>query len=101
MLIIIDMSTALLLNKEGTLEPIKPTNGTHFTLAELCKALDCEMIEVIYLNDADNIMIGDEEGRLKDDYVINPIATKIYQESWKTTNDIVGNIILCPSKMLK
>jgi hypothetical protein len=92
---------SLLLNKEGTLEPLKPTNGTHFTLAELRKALDCEMIEVIYLNDTDNIMIGDEEGRLKDDYVINPIATKIYQESWNTRNDIVGDVILCPSSMLR
>ena len=95
------MSTALLLNKEGTLEPIAPSNRTHFTLAELRKALDCEMIEVIYLNDTDNIMIGDDWARLIDNYVVNPIATKIYQESWKTTNDIVGNIILCPSKMLK
>jgi hypothetical protein len=92
---------SLLLNKEGTLEPLKPTNGTHFTLAELRKALDCEFIEVIYLNETDNIMIGDEEGRLKDDYVINPIATKIYQESWNTRNDIVGDVILCPSSMLR
>jgi hypothetical protein len=92
---------SLLLNKEGTLEPLKPTNGTHFTLDELRKALDCEMIEVIYLNETDNIMIGDEEGRLKDDYVINPIATKIYQESWNTRNDIVGDVILCPSSMLR
>ena len=95
--------TALLLTEEGTIEPIKPANGSNFTLEELRTHIGCRLVEVIYLNNSgdndDPIMIGDEEGRLFGEPIVNPIATKVYQDSWKTSRDIVGNIVLCTSQM--
>lgn len=93
---------------DGTLEIIKPTNGTDFQLGELYRLIGCEMIEVIYLNnggeDDDLIMIGDEEARLKDESNFNMMATGLYCTSWRADPNrynIVGDVILCPSRMLR
>ena len=101
------MATATLLHQDGDIQGIQPANGTDFSLSELKDLLGCSYIEVIYLNpgnifDEDYlIMIGDEEGRLISDPVENVQATKIYRESWGCEQNIVGNIVLCPSSMLK
>ena len=99
------MEKAKLLSSSGWFEQIQPLNGTDFSLSELKDLLCCSYIEVIYLNnegnDDDLIMIGDEEGRLISDPMENAQATKIYRESWGCEQNIVGNIILCPSSMLK
>jgi hypothetical protein len=99
------MATATLLHQDGDFQGIQPVNGTDFSLSELKDLLGCSYIEVIYLDnegdDDDLIMIGDEEGRLISDPVENVQATKIYRESWGCEQNIVGNIILCPSSMLK
>ena len=97
---------ALLLTQDGRIEPIKPANGKNFTLSELKELIGCDWgIEVIYLNNSgtgnDPIMIGDDEARLVSEPVVNPIATKVYQQSWNTRNDIVGNIVLCTSAMFQ
>jgi hypothetical protein len=98
---------AKLIKTTGETIEVTPENGTDFKLAQLYALLDCETIEVIYLkhdtSDDDLIMIGDEEGRLVDDPELNAEATKIYRESWNVgaPYDIVGNVILCKSKMLK
>ena len=53
---------------DGTQEEVNPSNGKNFTLDELYKLLDCDTIEVIYLQEEtkpkDLIMIGDEESGL-------------------------------------
>ncbi len=99
------MATATLLHQDGDIQGIQPANGTDFSLSELKDLLGCSYIEVIYLDnegdDDDLIMIGDEEGRLISDPVENVQATKVYRESWGCEQNIVGNIILCPSSMLK
>jgi hypothetical protein len=99
------MATATLLHQDGDIQGIQPANGTDFSLSELKDLLGCSYIEVIYLDnegdDDDLIMIGDEEGRLISDPVENVQATKVYRESWGCQQNIVGNIILCPSSMLK
>ena len=98
-------ATAKLISSSGYIQEVQPLNGTDFSLSELKNLLCCSYIEVIYLNnkgnDDDLIMIGDEEGRLISDPVENVKATKIYRESWGCEQNIVGNIILCPSSMLK
>jgi superfamily II DNA or RNA helicase len=98
--------TATLFKIDGTEQTVKPQNGENFTLSELREMLGCQWIEPIYLKsqttDEDLIMIGDEEARLFDNYVVNTKATEMYQESWNRKDlDIVGNIVLCPSSMLK
>jgi hypothetical protein len=99
------MATATLLHQDGDIQGIQPANGTDFSLSELKDLLGCSYIEVIYLDnegdDDDLIMIGDEEARLISDPVENVQATKVYRESWVCQQNIVGNIILCPSSMLK
>jgi hypothetical protein len=99
------MAAATLLHQDGDIQGIQPANGTDFSLSELKDLLGCSYIEVIYLDnegdDDDLIMIGDEEGRLISDPVENVQATKVYRESWGCQQNIVGNIILCPSSMLK
>ena len=98
-------ATATLLHQDGDIQGVQPANGTDFSLSELKDLLGCSYIEVIYLDnegsDDDLIMIGDEEGRLISDPVENVQATKVYRESWGCQQNIVGNIILCPSSMLK
>lgn len=103
---------AELLKADGTKQEVTPKDGENFSLEELRELIGCDMIEVIYLNndayhcdDPDSmIFIGDEEGRFANDFKINDEATKIYCDSWNVDSDewfIVGNIIHCPSKMLK
>jgi hypothetical protein len=96
---------AELLKTDGTSTTIEPKNGKNFTLAELYELIDCQMIEVIYLKHGtrpdDLIMIGDEDGRW-DEAEENPLATMLYRSKWgPNVSNIVGNIVLCPSSMLK
>lgn len=86
---------------DGTQKEITPTNGTDFQLDELCKLLNCDMVEVINIGDPMMIMIGDEDGRCKENFIINQEAMRIYREGIGTACIIVGNIICCPSVMLK
>lgn len=102
---------ATLLKADGASIEITPSNGTDFSLADLCNYIECEHIEVIYLNNSAYqegdpeglIMIGDEEARLFDNPPINIAATQLYRKSWELGfgHTIVGNIILCKSKELK
>lgn len=101
---------AKLLSTDGTSKEISPANGKYFTLKELYTLIGCQWVEVVYLNNAayhegdedSDIMIGDEEGRLCDNPIENPEATRIYRESWSPNHNgvtnIVGNIVLCKSK---
>ena len=72
--------SATLYSANGTQREIKPANGKYFTLEELCAQLHCQYIEVINCGDPAMIMIGDEESRLHDDFVINVEATRICRE---------------------
>lgn len=78
---------------------VKPENGTDFTLEELYKYLECDMIEVIYFND-NTIMIIDEMGKIKEKYYNNQ-ATYIFRDKRKTQDFIVGNAIVCDISELK
>ena len=101
---------ATLYRTDNTQEEINPKNGKNFTRKELCELIGCDMIEVIYLNNEayhegdpeGMIMIGDEEARLVGEPELNRQATRIYQHSWyPCAADIVGNVVICQSMMLK
>ena len=98
---------AKLFKADGSMLDISPANRQKgFTLEELRAWLECDMIEVIYLRSktkpSDMIFIGDEEARLVDEPIENPRATNIYRSCWgPRVSNIVGNIIMCPSKWLK
>jgi hypothetical protein len=72
---------ATLLRADGTKEDIQPANGTDFTFDELYPVLGCDDIEVINTGDPAMIMLGDEEARFKNDFLINREATRIFRES--------------------
>lgn len=79
---------------------IKPKNETDFSLDELYEHLKCSIIEVLYFKD-NSIMIIDEEGKLKDNSLINTDATYILRKNKKTNDFIVGNAIICEKSQLK
>lgn len=120
---------ATLYRADGTIENITPENGKDFKLAELYKLLGCRTIEVICTGDPAMIFIGDDEAQLMDDCVKNETATRIYREGngifdaaheWAEAKanapenfifiepeaghepyTIYGDVIYCPSVMLK
>ena len=93
---------AKLLKVSGEVMEIKPKNGTDFKLDELYKHLQCSLVEVINLNQ-DDIMVVDDEGKLKANNVINVNATMLAQENQAITSwdYIAGNAIVCNRKMIR
>lgn len=90
---------ATLYKVTGTSEIVQPKNTKDFQLEELYALLQCEMIEIVYLNHGE-IMIIDEEGKLRPNS-INEEATKIFQNATSNPDVIVGNALVCNSKQLK
>ena len=94
------MSYYIPVNHKGPYIDCEPENGTNFTLEELYKKLDCKLIEVVSLQEG-WILIIDEEGKLNGKK-INDIATSYFRKAKPYVNDfIVGDVILCPSNLLK
>ena len=93
---------AKLLKVSGEVVEIEPKNGTDFKLDELYEHLQCELVEVINLNQ-DDIMIIDEEGKWASNNVVNVNATKCAQENQAITSwdYIAGNAIVCNRKMIR
>jgi hypothetical protein len=78
-----------LLRTDGTSTEVQPKNGTNYSLEELYKMLGCEMVEVVYTQDNDTILICDEEGT----FVENP--RRNVQASNLAGCQIVGNVLVC------
>ena len=68
---------AILLKTDGTSVEVMPENGTDFQLPELYALIGCSMIEILSLYNG-KIMVIDEEGKLKNDFVVNKYATELY-----------------------
>jgi len=80
---------------EETVVPADPQTG--FSLGELYTLIGCQMVEAVYLDDG-NIMVIDEEGKLRDDFLTrkNRMATLLLSESGGIAGDfITGNALLC------
>ena len=93
---------ARLLKASGEVMEIEPKNGTDFKLDELHKHLNCSLVEVININQ-DDIMVVDDEGKLKANNVINVNATMLAQENQAITSwdYIAGDAIVCNRKMVR
>ena len=93
---------AKLLKVSGEVMEIEPKNCTDFKLDELYKHLQCSLVEVINLNQ-DDIMVVDDEGKLKANNVINVNATMLAQENQAITSwdYIAGDAIVCNRKMVR
>jgi hypothetical protein len=93
------MKNAKLIKADGTETEIQPINGKNFSLTECYQHLNCDLIEVVYLNDKE-ILIVDEEGLLKSNCAVNVKASTIAVRA-KASDGIVGDAIHCPSSMLE
>ena len=91
---------ATLYKSNGERIEVQPENGRDFKRKELCKMLECEMIEVVYLWDG-RLMIVDEEGKFRKSD-INPWATGFLHRAGGLLNDfIVGDALICPQEQFK
>lgn len=121
-----ELNKAYLIELDGTLNEVKPENGTDFQLKEMYKMLQCEMIELISLANG-MYMVIDEEGKLTNNPEINKKATELFQEGRMSAkeykekmkamygdafimvdsgdeeldNSIVGLALVCPPEMFK
>ena len=90
---------AYIISENGDVREIKPENGRDFSLEEAQQVVD-GYIEVVYLNDK-QIMIVNEDGKFTKKS--NPVATTIARINRALFNFdyISGDIILCPTEMLR
>ena len=97
-----EIMKAKLLKASGEVMEIEPKNGTDFKLDELYKHLNCSLVEVINLNQ-DDIMVVDDEGKLKSNNVVNVNATMLAQENRAIVfwDYVVGDAIVCNRKMIR
>jgi len=78
-------------------QPVSPTNGRSFKLAELYRLLDCELVDVVRLTD-ELILIIDDEGKFRNPPYLNLLATYLWhqhQPAARGVDAIVGRAILC------
>lgn len=89
---------ALLIKTTGESSFVTPKNGKDFSIKELYQLLGCDTVEVVYPAYSINcIFIIDEEGKLRGKD-INYTATMM----WGYMHDhLVGDVIFCPTSMLK
>jgi hypothetical protein len=101
------LALSVMLNqiKSGKSFVIKPNDDIYeykgeFTLDALYETLNCQMIEVVNLED-DLILICDEEALYTAYPVVNMIATNMYREaSGSSEVGIIGRCIICQSSKL-
>jgi hypothetical protein len=82
---------------DGTQKTVMPENKKNFTLKEL-QSFVGGYAEMVFLNDS-RLMVVDAEGKL-DELPVNVRATEIIR-SYGITDTIVGNALVCPSKLIK
>lgn len=87
----------ILIEPNGTTTEIAPKNGTDFQLEELYSLLNCECIDYQYSRRChrENIVIFDDECNIKPNPQYNPLASDM------SGFVLSGNVICCPSEMLR
>ena len=65
---------------DGKIDEIKPEDGEHYTLEEMYKHCNTDIVQFLYLSE-NRIMICDEEGALKANKRQNWVATKIVDDA--------------------
>jgi hypothetical protein len=97
---------ATLIRTDGSHEEVQPHDPKQgFQLEQLYKLLDCSMIQVIRLDMDYEIMIFDEEAKVRGDkaQVVNERATKLARgrRAIFPHDEIIGDALICLSKELK
>ena len=81
----------LVIRADGTTEECRPSNGKHYTLAELKRAIGGGYIEIVHTRDG-RLMVLDDEGKLKG-FPVNPAAAALYV--YGAQDPIVGDVLVC------
>jgi hypothetical protein len=93
---------ATLIEWNGKETEVHPKNAAQgFTLPELYKLIDCELVEITSLADG-RLMVMDEMGRIRVPRPpVNVKATMIYQVGRATGLAILGSVVVgCPGEIL-
>jgi hypothetical protein len=89
---------ARLIRFDGSEELVYPVDRPKgFSLSEMYALIGCQMIETVYLKSG-QIMILDEEGKLRDDCEAreNPKASLLLHGAGGAEDDfITGNVLIC------
>lgn len=83
-------------------QPVTPTNGKRFKLAELYRLLDCQRVDVVRLTE-ELILLIDDEGKFRHPAYLNLLATYLWhqhQPAARGVDAIVGRAILCHDQQL-
>ena len=83
---------ATLIKIDGTQREVSPKNGTDFQLEELYNLLSCHYVDIVRLATPGQIMIIDEEGKLKRDAILNDAATFIYRSEHRPFHEHIENL---------
>lgn len=97
-----DNSRGTIIYPDGKVFYVKPQDGKKFSLAELYKLLDCQLVQVLYLGcESKKILILDEEGKFKKEPKYNARASKLAYRFHKIreTDRIVGTVMLCDENL--
>ena len=81
----------------ATPQPVQPANGRCFEFKELYALLDCEMVEVVEINE-ELILLTDENSKLSQPAYLNLLATYLWyhhQPEARGVDSIVGRALLC------
>lgn len=89
---------AQIIKSNGETKTVEPKNGTDFKLEEL-QAIVGGYVQIAYLRD-DEIMVMDEEGRLKDKD-LNLRASLRYRRDVNPYDSVVGDVLICKTNQVK
>jgi hypothetical protein len=79
---------------DGTREEYQPSNGRHYSLEEMQKAIGGGYIQIVQTKNG-RLMVLDEEGKLKG-FPVNTVATALYL--YGDQDPIVGDVLVCEDK---
>ena len=88
--------TPKLVKIDGSIANALPANGTNFTLEEMYKLIGCDCIQIVRTAQEGVIMVIDDNG-LMNGKAPNIVATKLYPFG----NMIVGDVLVCPTAMVR
>ena len=89
---------AQIIKSNGETKTVEPKNGTDFKLEEL-QAIVGGYVQIAYLRD-DEIMVMDEEGRLKDKD-LNLRASLRYRRDVNPYDSVLGDVLICKTNQVK
>lgn len=72
---------------------VKPRNGETFELEELYELLEVDMIEIVPSSNGRQLVVIDEEGKLKQNPIVNGLASIACFPGGRDM--IVGNALIC------